>query len=149
MATEADAVATPSSRDELAAELRAAAEAGLPVRVRGGGHEARLGRGRPLRRRGRALDGRARRDPRAQRRRPHRGPRGRACRWPRPRRAFAEAGQMLALDPPGPGGATVGGVVAAGDSGPLRHRYGGARDLVVGMTRRARRRHRGHARAAR
>jgi glycolate oxidase FAD binding subunit len=30
--------------------------------------------------------------------------------------------------------ATIGGVVATGDSGPLRHRYGAARDLVVGMT---------------
>ncbi len=49
---------------------------------------------------------------------------------------FAEAEQMLALDPPlGDGAAaTVGGVVAAGDSGPLRHRYGSGRDLVVGMT---------------
>ena len=49
---------------------------------------------------------------------------------------FAEAGQMLALDPPlGHGArATVGGVVAAADSGPLRHRYGGVRDLVVGIT---------------
>jgi glycolate oxidase FAD binding subunit len=45
---------------------------------------------------------------------------------------FAEAGQMLALDPPDHG-ATIGGVVATGDSGPLRTRYGGARDLVVGM----------------
>jgi glycolate oxidase FAD binding subunit len=45
---------------------------------------------------------------------------------------FAEAGQMLALDPPD-GGATVGGVVASGDTGPLRGRYGGPRDLVVGM----------------
>jgi glycolate dehydrogenase FAD-binding subunit len=47
---------------------------------------------------------------------------------------FASAGQMLALDPPDPGGATIGGVVAAGDSGPLRHRYNAARDLVVGVT---------------
>ena len=49
---------------------------------------------------------------------------------------FAEAGQMLALDPPlGAGAAaTLGGIVASGDSGPLRHRYGAARDLVVGMT---------------
>jgi glycolate dehydrogenase FAD-binding subunit len=49
---------------------------------------------------------------------------------------FAEAGQMLALDPPlGPGdAATLGGVVATGDSGPLRHRHGAARDLVVGIT---------------
>jgi glycolate oxidase FAD binding subunit len=51
---------------------------------------------------------------------------------------FAQEGQVLSLDPPlGPGSArdaTVGGVVATGDSGPLRHRYGAARDLVVGMT---------------
>jgi glycolate oxidase FAD binding subunit len=45
---------------------------------------------------------------------------------------FAEAGQMLALDPPDRG-ATIGGVVATNDSGPLRSRYGGVRDLVVGM----------------
>lgn len=46
------------------------------------------------------------------------------------------AGQMLALDPPlGENDrATLGGIVATGDSGPLRHRYGSARDLVVGMT---------------
>jgi glycolate oxidase FAD binding subunit len=50
--------------------------------------------------------------------------------------AFAAEGQMLALDPPlGAGdGATVGGMVATGDSGPLRHRYGGVRDLIVGIT---------------
>ncbi len=49
---------------------------------------------------------------------------------------FAAAGQMLALDPPlGDGeAATLGGVIAAADSGPLRHRYGSARDLIVGMT---------------
>ena len=49
---------------------------------------------------------------------------------------FASEGQVLALDPPlGDGDrATVGGIVATGDSGPLRHRYGGARDLVIGMT---------------
>jgi glycolate oxidase FAD binding subunit len=45
---------------------------------------------------------------------------------------FAQAGQMLSLDPPCDG-ATVGGVVATADSGPLRARYGGPRDLVVGM----------------
>jgi glycolate dehydrogenase FAD-binding subunit len=46
---------------------------------------------------------------------------------------FAKAGQMLALDPPDRGGATIGGVVASGDSGPLRARFGAARDLVLGM----------------
>src|SRR5918992_4038050 len=50
--------------------------------------------------------------------------------------AFAAENQMLALDPPLGAGdaATIGGVMATGDSGPLRHRYGGVRDLVVGMT---------------
>jgi glycolate oxidase FAD binding subunit len=47
---------------------------------------------------------------------------------------FAQANQMMALDPPDMGGATIGGIVASGDSGPLRHRYGAARDLVLGVT---------------
>jgi glycolate oxidase FAD binding subunit len=46
--------------------------------------------------------------------------------------AFRTAGQWLALDPPG--GGTVGGLVAAADSGPARHRYGGVRDLIIGIT---------------
>jgi glycolate oxidase FAD binding subunit len=63
--------------------------------------------------------------------------------------AVAAAGQRLALDPPlspwgGAGddtaveaveaGATIGGIVATNDSGPLRQHYGGVRDLVVGVT---------------
>jgi glycolate oxidase FAD binding subunit len=47
---------------------------------------------------------------------------------------FRSEGQMLALDPPPVGEATIGGVVASNDSGPLRHRYGGVRDLVVGIS---------------
>jgi len=47
---------------------------------------------------------------------------------------FAQAGQMLALDPPHGGAATIGGVLASGDSGPARHRYGAARDMVLGVT---------------
>jgi glycolate oxidase FAD binding subunit len=48
----------------------------------------------------------------------------------------AGSGQMLALDPPTgeEERATIGGVIASGDSGPLRHSYGAARDLVVGVT---------------
>jgi glycolate oxidase FAD binding subunit len=49
-------------------------------------------------------------------------------------RTFAAAGQMLALDPPLDRAPTIGGVVATGDSGPLRHRYGAPRDLVIGVT---------------
>jgi glycolate oxidase FAD binding subunit len=43
---------------------------------------------------------------------------------------------MLAIDPPRGEGdaATIGGVMATNDSGPLRHRYGTMRDLVVGVT---------------
>ncbi|MDP9006020.1 MAG: FAD-binding oxidoreductase [Actinomycetota bacterium] len=57
----------------------------------------------------------------------------------RAQEALADAGQMVALDPPlgipGKGeGATIGGVVATGDSGPLRHRYGAPRDLILGIT---------------
>jgi glycolate oxidase FAD binding subunit len=48
--------------------------------------------------------------------------------------AFAEHDQELLLDPPDPSGAaTLGGVIASGDSGPLRTRYGGPRDLVLGL----------------
>ena len=49
--------------------------------------------------------------------------------------AFAGAGQMLALDAPlGSGEAgTIGGLVATGDSGPLRHRHGAVRDLILGI----------------
>jgi glycolate oxidase FAD binding subunit len=53
--------------------------------------------------------------------------------------ALADAGQMVALDPPSGrpregDRATIGGVVATGDSGPLRHRYGAPRDLILGIT---------------
>ncbi|HSO97680.1 MAG TPA: FAD-binding oxidoreductase [Solirubrobacteraceae bacterium] len=50
---------------------------------------------------------------------------------------LAETGQMLALDPPlqhGSSQATIGGVIATADSGPLSHRYGRPRDLVLGIT---------------
>jgi glycolate oxidase FAD binding subunit len=50
------------------------------------------------------------------------------------RAAFAEQGQALSWDPPITEDSTVGGIMAANDSGPLRHRYGGVRDLVVGVT---------------
>lgn len=45
-----------------------------------------------------------------------------------------EAGQVLPLDPPHPGRATLGGTLAVGAGGPLRSRYGLPRDLVLGMT---------------
>ncbi|HVY54313.1 MAG TPA: FAD-binding oxidoreductase, partial [Thermodesulfobacteriota bacterium] len=42
--------------------------------------------------------------------------------------------QFLPVDPPHvSGGATVGGIIAANDSGPLRLRYGTTRELLIGM----------------
>ena len=41
-------------------------------------------------------------------------------------------GQRLSLDPPGD--PTIGACVAANLSGPLRHRFGAPRDLVLGVT---------------
>jgi glycolate oxidase FAD binding subunit len=41
--------------------------------------------------------------------------------------------QMIPLDPPFGEGATVGGVIASNSSGPRRRLYGTARDLVIGM----------------
>jgi len=49
-------------------------------------------------------------------------------------RLLAEHGQRLALDPLFPERATIGGVLATNDSGPLRLRFGSLRDLVIGIT---------------
>lgn len=56
------------------------------------------------------------------------------CEWSAMQLALAEHGQFVALDPLWPERATVGGVVATNDSGALRLRYGGLRDLIIGMT---------------
>ncbi len=45
---------------------------------------------------------------------------------------LAAAGQRLSLDPPGD--PTVGALLARNVSGPLRHRFGAPRDLVLGVT---------------
>jgi glycolate oxidase FAD binding subunit len=46
--------------------------------------------------------------------------------------ALARRGQRLSLDPPGD--PTVGALLATNVSGPLRHRFGAPRDLVLGVT---------------
>lgn len=120
----------PATREELGAALSAAAEAGTPVRFRGAGTKLRWPRPAPpealeLSTAGlktivehNAGDLTAVLEP--------------GVLLADAQAAFAKAGQMLALDPPD-GGATIGGVVATADTGPLRARYGGPRDLVVGM----------------
>ncbi len=47
--------------------------------------------------------------------------------------ALAEKNQMLAFEPPRFGGATLGGCIAAGLSGPRRQQAGAARDFVLGV----------------
>jgi glycolate oxidase FAD binding subunit len=48
------------------------------------------------------------------------------------RATLAASGQRLSLDPPGD--PTVGALLAHNVSGPLRHRFGAPRDLVLGVT---------------
>ena len=48
------------------------------------------------------------------------------------RSTLAAAGQRLSLDPPGD--PTIGALLATNVSGPLRHRFGAPRDLVLGTT---------------
>lgn len=121
----ATAAKAPESAEAVAAALRE----GYPVRIRGAG--TKLGWGRPV-----AIDhelSTARLDAVVEH---NAGDLTAIVQAGVPlavaQERFAAAGQMLALDPPD-ASATIGGVVASGDSGPLRHRYGAPRDLVLGV----------------
>lgn len=46
---------------------------------------------------------------------------------------LAQAGQLLAVDPPLPPRATIGGTLASGASGPTKWQFGHIRDTVIGM----------------
>jgi glycolate oxidase FAD binding subunit len=120
----------PATREELASMLAAAAEAGTPVRFRGGG--TKLGWPPPAP--GDALE--LSTSGLTEIVEHNAGDLTAVLEAGVPlaeaQALFAKEGQRLALDPPD-GGATIGGVVASGDTGPLRGRYGGPRDLVVGM----------------
>ncbi|HBE18255.1 MAG TPA: FAD-binding oxidoreductase [Cyanobacteria bacterium UBA11149] len=45
-----------------------------------------------------------------------------------------KTGQFLPIEPCHNGEATLGGIVATADSGSLRHRYGGIRDMLLGIS---------------
>src|SRR5580700_5594704 len=47
---------------------------------------------------------------------------------------LAQHGQRIAVDPLWPEHGTVGGILSTNDSGTLRIRYGGLRDLIIGVT---------------
>jgi glycolate oxidase FAD binding subunit len=126
-------VASPSSTDEAAALLRAAAGHGLSVVPRGGG--SRLSWGTPpvsadvvvdmsSGSSGSGVIEHAAGDLVARVRA--------GARMGAVREILSAAGQEIALDVPD--GATVGGVVASGLAGPRRLRYGTPRDLLIGVT---------------
>ncbi|HEY9883407.1 MAG TPA: FAD-binding oxidoreductase, partial [Thermosynechococcaceae cyanobacterium] len=47
---------------------------------------------------------------------------------------LATAGQYLPIDPAYPDHATIGGIIATADTGSLRQRYNGVRDLLLGVS---------------
>ena len=47
---------------------------------------------------------------------------------------WAKSGSFLALDPAYPESATLGGIVATASAGSLRQRYGGVRDMLIGVS---------------
>jgi glycolate oxidase FAD binding subunit len=123
-------VASPSSTQEAAALLRAAAEHDLAVVPRGSG--SRLGWGLPPERCDLVVD-MLRMDAVVEHAAGDLVARVQAgARMGEVSRLLALAGQEIALDVPA--GATIGGVVASGLAGPRRLRYGAPRDLLIGIT---------------
>jgi glycolate oxidase FAD binding subunit len=54
--------------------------------------------------------------------------------WSAMQQVLAQHNQQVALDPLWPETATIGGIIATNDSGPMRLKYGSLRDLIIGMT---------------
>jgi len=124
-------VAEPGSTDEASAILRLANESGLAVSPRGNG--TKLDWGNPPQRLDLILSTR-----RLDRTLEHAEGdlvirAGAGVPLARLQEAVNDTDQKLAVDPTAPEG-TVGGLIAANDSGPRRYRYGTVRDLLIGIT---------------
>ena len=125
-------VVEPGTEEEVAAILSLANDAGLAVVPRGGG--TKLDWGNPPRRADVILSlGRLDRvidhawaDLTATVEA--------GCTMARLQETLARNGQRLAVDALWPERATVGGILSTNDSGALRLRYGGLRDLIIGVT---------------
>jgi glycolate oxidase FAD binding subunit len=125
-------VVEPGSEAEIAAVLRCADNAGLAVALRGGG--TKLDWGNPpravdlvlsLTRMNRVLE-HAWADMTVTVQA--------GCTVAELQNTLAQRGQRLAIDVLWPERATIGGILSVNDSGVLRLRYGGLRDLVIGST---------------
>jgi glycolate oxidase FAD binding subunit len=127
-----DAVFEPGSEKELAAALRCADAAGVSVVPRGGG--TKTGWGNPPRRANLILSMR-----RLNRVIEHAWADltvsvEAGCTFQQLQNTLSQHGQRIAMDPLWPERATIGGILSTNDSGTLRIRYGGLRDLIIGMT---------------
>lgn len=127
-----EAVVFPGTKEEVAAVLQLAAEAALPVTPWGGG--TKMAMGSPPSRVGLVLGlGRMNRilehEPGDLTVTVEAGLTLEAL-----QSALGARGQWLSLDPAAPERATLGGILASNASGPRRHLYGTARDLVIGLT---------------
>jgi glycolate oxidase FAD binding subunit len=127
-----DAVFEPGSEKELAAALRYADAAGLSVVPRGGG--TKTGWGNPPGRADLILS-----TARLNRVIEHAWADltvsvEAGCTFQQLQNTLSQHGQCIAVDPLWPERATIGGILSTNDSGTLRIRYGGLRDLIIGMT---------------
>ena len=127
-----EAVVAPGSKEDVAAVLVAAGEAGVPVTPWGGGTAMAVGS--PPSRLGLVLLlGRLNRlvehEPGDLTATVEAGMTVQAL-----QEALGRRGQWLSLDPPHAAKATIGGTLSANVAGPRRHLYGGCRDLLIGLT---------------
>lgn len=126
------AAVLPGSAGEVAAVVKHAAEAGVPVVAWGGG--SAIGVGAPPARAGvvvvlTRLSALVEHEPGDLTATAEAGISLAAL-----QSALRARGQWLSLDPPDADRATLGGILAANASGPRRHLYGTARDLLIGVT---------------
>jgi glycolate oxidase FAD binding subunit len=126
------AIVEPASGEEVAQALRFANENGLIVAARGGG--TKLGWGNPARGLDLIISTRRLGDVLEHAWGDMTATVQAGCTVQVFQQTLAQHGQRLALDPLWPERATIGGVLATNDSGSLRGRFGGLRDLIIGVT---------------
>ena len=125
-------IAEPGSAGELAEILKISSEAGLSVIPRGSG--SKIGWGNPPRAANLILSTRRLNMVLEHAWGDMTATVEAGCVFADFQRALEQHGQRLALDPLWPEQATIGGILAANDSGALRSRFGSLRDLILGIT---------------